>query len=45
MVKACDGEGKLDAYLKNEPYVVERVWETIEIEPMNAAIVNGEFRK
>ena len=32
----------LDDYLKNEPYVVERVWEKIEIEAMNVVIVNGE---
>ena len=32
----------LDDYLKNEPYVVERVWEKIEIETMNVVIVNGE---
>ena len=32
----------LDDYLKNEPYVVERVWEKIEIETINVVIVNGE---
>ena len=32
----------LDGYLKNEPYVVEHVWEKIEIEPVNVVIVNGE---
>ena len=32
----------LDDYLKNEPYVVERVWEKIELETMNVVIVNGE---
>lgn len=32
----------LDDYLKNEPYVVEHVWEKIEIETVNAVIVNGK---
>lgn len=32
----------LDAYLKNEPYVQEHVWEKIDIEEMNVVIVNGE---
>ena len=32
----------LDAYLKQEPYVLEHVWETIEVEPMNVVIVSGE---
>ena len=34
----------LDAYLANEPYVVENVWQKIEIEPMNVVLVNGEKR-
>ena len=32
----------LDDYLKNEPYVVEHVWEKIEVETINVVIVNGE---
>ena len=32
----------LDNYLKNEPYVVEHVWEKIEIETLNVVIVNGK---
>ena len=32
----------LDDYLKNEPYVVEHVWEKIEVETVNVVIVNGE---
>ena len=30
----------LDAYLAEEPYVVEGVWEKIEVEPLNVVIVN-----
>ena len=32
----------LDDYLKNEPYVLEHVWEKIEVETINVVIVNGE---
>jgi len=29
---------ELDAYISQEPYVVEHVWETIEIEQLNVVI-------
>ena len=32
----------LRQYLDSEPYLKERVWETVEVEPMNVVIVNGE---
>ena len=32
--------GELDAYLAAEPYVLEKVWEKIEVEPMNVVIAN-----
>ena len=32
----------LDAYLEREPYVTAGVWETIDIEPVNAVLVRGE---
>ncbi len=31
----------LDAYIANEPYVVEHVWEKIYVEPLNVVIANG----
>ena len=34
----------LDAYLANEPYVDEGVWQKIEVETMNVVLVNGEKR-
>jgi uncharacterized protein YciI len=34
----------LDAYLANEPYVVEGVWQKIDVEVMNVVLVNGERR-
>lgn len=32
----------LDKYLENEPYVIEGVWQKIDIETMNVVLVNGE---
>ena len=32
----------LEEYLRAEPYIVEHVWEKVEVEPMNVVIVNGE---
>lgn len=33
---------ELDAYLANEPYVTEHVWEKIEVERMNVVIFDGK---
>ena len=33
---------ELDKYLENEPYVIEGVWQKIDIEIMNVVLVNGE---
>ena len=32
----------LEDYLKDEPYVIEGVWEKIEVETLNVVLVNGE---
>ena len=32
----------LEDYLAGEPYVTEKVWEKIEIEPMNVVIANAK---
>ena len=37
-----ENRAALDDYLKNEPYVVEHVWEEIKVEIMNVVIMNGE---
>ncbi len=29
-------------YLKSEPYIMEKVWERVEVEPMNVVLLNGE---
>ena len=33
---------QLDEYLSSEPYILEHVWEKVQVETMNVVIVNGE---
>lgn len=33
----------LDAYLASEPYVVEHVWDRVEVEVMNVVILDGKM--
>ena len=42
MVMEFADRAAFDEYLKNEPYVVEGVWEKISVETMNVVLVNGE---
>ena len=42
LILDLEDRAALDDYLKNEPYVMEHVWEKIEIETVNVVIVNGE---
>ena len=42
--EAADLSAALDDYLKNEPYVIEGVWQKVEVETMNVVLVNGEKR-
>ena len=32
----------LDDYLASEPYILEKVWEKVDVESINVVIVNGE---
>ncbi len=32
----------LDAYLAAEPYILEKVWERVEVERLNVVLINGE---
>ena len=45
LVLEFDNRAALDAYLQSEPYVVEGVWQKIEVETMNVVLVNGERRQ
>ena len=42
LVMDFEDRAELDAYLAEEPYVVEGVWDKITVEPMNVVILNGE---
>ena len=33
----------LDAYLESEPYIVEKVWADVSVQPMHAVIVKNEI--
>ena len=41
LVMEFDSREGLDRYLQSEPYIIEHVWERIEVEPMNVVIVGG----
>ena len=43
LVMELENREQLDEYLANEPYVVEHVWEKIEVEQMNVVIFNKEI--
>ncbi len=43
LVMEFENREQLDDYLSNEPYVVERVWERIEVERMNVVILDKEI--
>ena len=42
MVMDFESREELDNYLNNEPYILENVWERVEVETMNVVILNGE---
>ena len=44
LVMQYENREELDAYLAQEPYVLEGVWETIEVERMNVAVLDGEMQ-
>ncbi|MDO4529548.1 MAG: YciI family protein [Lachnospiraceae bacterium] len=37
-----DDPALIDDYLASEPYIQEKVWEKVEVEHINAVLVNGE---
>ena len=40
LIMDFDSRNDLDAYLAAEPYVLEKVWEKIDVESMNVVIAN-----
>ncbi len=41
LIMDFESRKELDDYIANEPYVVEKVWEKIEVDPLNVVIANG----
>jgi len=41
LIMDFESRKELDNYLANEPYAEEKVWEKIEVEPMNVVIAHG----
>jgi uncharacterized protein YciI len=42
LIMEFESRKELDDYLANEPYVLEKVWEKIEVEPINVVIANAK---
>ena len=42
LVMEFENRELLDAYLKSELYILEGVWQKIDVDPMNVVILNGE---
>ena len=42
LVLGFEDRAELEEYLANEPYILEHVWEKVDVEIMNVVIVNGE---
>ena len=42
LIMDFESRKELDDYLANEPYVLEKVWEKIEVEPINVVIANAK---
>lgn len=45
LIMEFDDRAQLDNYLHTEPYLTEKVWDKVEVEPMNVVILNGEMVK
>jgi uncharacterized protein YciI len=42
LVMEFEDRAALNSYLASEPYVVEHVWDQVEVEILNVVIVNGQ---
>ena len=42
LIMDFDSRAELDKYLDSEPYILEHVWDKVDVEAMNVVIVNGE---
>ena len=42
LVMEFENRALLEEYLRSEPYLLEHVWEKVEVEPMNVVLLNGK---
>ena len=42
LVMDFENRSGVDEYLSGEPYLIEHVWEKVEVEPMNVVILDGK---
>lgn len=42
LIMDFENRAGLDKYLDSEPYILEHVWDKVDVEAMNVVIVNGE---
>ena len=42
LVMEFENRSGVDEYLSGEPYLIEHVWEKVEVEPMNVVILDGK---
>lgn len=42
LIMDFDSRALLDEYLNSEPYITEKVWEKVVVEPMNVVILDGK---
>ncbi len=42
LIMEFDNREDLDQYLNTEPYIIENVWEKVEVEPMNVVLLDGQ---
>ena len=42
LVMEFESREQLEAYLRSEPYILEGVWQKIDVDPMNVVILKGE---
>ncbi len=42
IIAEFNSRAEVDDYLASEPYVLEGVWERVEVEPVNIVVINGE---
>ena len=41
LVMDFESRAQLDEYLASEPYIQKKVWESVDVQPMNVVILDG----